>query len=288
MASKTPPPRKQAPLPARRSPPAGRIATSLPNRSTTPAPAKPTPPTPPAPRPQPAPAASAAPAAPAAASTAPARPRKRSAPMGRALKFSRLADKNVRRLARLVTNWHGEATPDQQKLNAGIVALLPSAQAVAEKLLAGVGLLANTKFAPTEGAAKRSATPLAAGARVAIKEKFYVAAVHGATNDFEVVVAVDKIVKIRPTGDLRAAQIVLPQSQLERLDDAGDDDGDEVGTEGDAEGDAEGDPEAVEGEEGTEALPDEPSAVDDETEDPGELATEGGDPAELNFEQSEG
>lgn len=255
MASKAPPApaRRSAPTPARRSPP-----PPPPRRASGPAP---TPPTPTSRAAAPAPAA----AAPAAATTAAKPQRKRSAPMGRAVKFCRLADKNLGRVLRLVGNWRGEATPEQKKINDEIVAKLKEAAPLVERALLGVGLLETTGFIPIEARGRAITEPFAAGEHVIIGEKHYKPLLHGASNDFEVVVQVENMVKLRPFGDLKGAQLIVPRGQLTGFEDP----------EEEEEGEEEegGEEERAEGEVG------EAEASTDEAD------SNGDDPAPLNFDE---
>ena len=256
MASKAPPApaRRSAPTPARRSPP-----PPPPRRASGPAPTPPTPTSRAA-----APAAAAA--APAAATTVAKPPRKRSAPMGRAVKFCRLADKNLGRVLRLVGNWRGEATPEQKKINDEIVTQLKAAAPLVERALLDVGLLADSKFIPIEARGRAITEPFAAGEHVIIGEKHYKPLLHGVSNDFEVVVQVENMVKLRPFGDLKGAQLIVPRGQLTGFEDPEEEEEGEE-EEGGEEERAEG--EAPEGEE----------AIVDEAD------SNGDDPAPLNFDE---
>jgi len=170
--------------------------------------------------------------------------RKRSAPMFRALKFTRLADKNVHRAMRLVGNWRGEATDEQKRMNEEVLAMLKQAAPLIERALIDVDLLQRTGFVPTEARGRAITEPYSAGERVGIRSKFYSIELHGAVNDFEVVVQVGGMVKIRPTGDVRATQLVVNRAHLELLDEAADadvdDDDDEAGDDVEVEDEEEG------------------------------------------------
>ncbi len=171
--------------------------------------------------------------------------------MGRAVKFVRLADKNLGRALRLVGNWRGEATIEQKRINDEIIAKLKEAAPLLERALLDVGLLADSKFVPVEARGRAITEPFTAGERVAIHDKFYKAELHGAANDFEVVLQIENMVKIRPTGNLRASELVVYRTQLVGLKDSSDDGDDSDDGDNDAEaddadagdGDAESDPE---------------------------------------------
>lgn len=223
MSGKTLPRRTPSPPPRRSTPP--RVATSQPSRNqgsqaSAPATSAPTPP---------------APATSQSTNATPAQPkasRKRSPPMGRAVKFVSLAKKNTHRGFRLVDNWRGDMTPEQRAMNDAIVAELRAAAPHIDAAGSAVLALQASGFVPTEARGRAIQEALNPGDRVCIKEGNYHAELHGEPNDFEVVatVRVDRParggfpagtsiqVKLRPVGDVRAPQIVLPQSQLERLE----------------------------------------------------------------------
>lgn len=246
--------RRPAPTPARRSPPPppSRSASSKPS-------------TPPPQRQAPPPAAGKpASTAPATQTEASKAPRKRSPPMERAVKFARLADKNLGRALRLVGNWRGEATAAQKAMNDEIVAKLKEAAPLVERALLDVGLLANSKFVPVEARGRAITEPFAAGERVAISEKQYKPALHGTVNDFEVVVQVENMVRLRPFGDLKATQLLVNRSHLVGLEDPEDEDD---GGEGDGEdegNDAEGESAGEDGAADAEAVTDGDGGVDPE------------------------
>ena len=172
----------------------------------------------------------------AAPVTAPKKERKptvRKAPMDRAIKRARLLDKNASAMLRLVSNWKGEATVDQQSTNADIVARLRQIATAAEQVLLATDMLATSGFEPTEGRAGSGKEPLAAGARVAIKEKHFNSALYK-NNDFEVVLDAGKQVRIRPAGDLRAPQVDVNRNWLDILDSTDVDDDPALDVEGDA------------------------------------------------------
>ena len=136
--------------------------------------------------------------------------------MDRALRYVRLADRNVGYAYRLIGNWNGEATSDQQKVNAGLVLLLKQAAPLLSKALGGVALLAKTGFTPVEARGRAVLEPLAAGEHVAIKTKYYLAEYHGRPNHFEVVIG-GMYVRIRPVGNVHAPQLVVPAVHLDRV-----------------------------------------------------------------------
>lgn len=186
---------------------------------------------------------------PADKSVADKTPHERSAPIDRAVKFVRLADKNVRRAIRLIDNWHGEATAEQKKINGETLHVLKSAAPLVERALVGVGLLQSGGFAPVEARGRAVIVPPEPGDLVKIKDKHYMEALHGAINEFSVVTTVRVPrpaqgaapastvihVRIRPSTDPRGPQTVLPWSQLEPLAAIEDDGGEE--NEGAGEGD---------------------------------------------------
>lgn len=242
---------KSAPAPAARKPP---VSNRVVSRNVRPSASTPPARTPPA----------AASTAGGSASTEPAkRERKpRTPPMVRAVKFCHLADANCRRGIRLVGNWSGDLSPDQKKLNTEILARLKEAALPLESALLAVGLLEKSGFVPKEARGRAITEPFTAGERVAVKQDFYREELHGKTNDFEVVVQVGGFVKIRPTGDLRATQLVVTRSHLQLLDTDDADDAPEESEEETGEESPEG--EAPEGEESESAS---------------------GDPKELDFDQ---
>jgi hypothetical protein len=164
------------------------------------------------------------PSKPVAQTTPPEAPKKerkktvRKAPMDRALKRARLLDKNSSAMLRLIAGWHGtDVTADQDSTNSDIVARLRQIAKLAPEVLLDLDMLAKSGFAPVEGRVGGGKEPLAAGARVAIKDKHFNAGLYK-SNDFEVVLDAGKQVRIRPAGDLRAPQVDVSRAWLTVLD----------------------------------------------------------------------
>lgn len=224
MSGKTTSRKAPSPPPRRSTPP--RVVSSQPSRNQ-----GSQVPTPPPSAPPPAPATSSSTNA---ASEQTKALRKRSPPMGRAVKFVSLAKKNTHRGLRLVDNWRGDMTPEQRAMNDAIIAELRAAAPHIDAAVSAVLALQASGFVPTEARGRAIQEALNPGDRVCIKEGNYHAELHGEPNDFEVVTTlrVDRParggfpagtsiqVRLRPVGDVRAPQVVLPQSQLERLEGA--------------------------------------------------------------------
>jgi hypothetical protein len=164
---------------------------------------------------------SSKPAAQAALPEAPKKERKktvRKAPMDRALKRAHLLNKNTSAMLKLVAGWHGtDVTADQDSTNSNIVARLRRIAKLAPEVLWDLDMLAKSGFVPVEGRVGGGKEPLAAGARVAIKDKHFNAGLYK-SNDFEVVLDAGKQVRIRPAGDLRAPQVDVSRAWLTVLD----------------------------------------------------------------------
>jgi hypothetical protein len=157
----------------------------------------------------------------------------RKAPLDRALQRARLLDKNASALLRLVTTWRSEVTTDdQQSTNDDVAVELRQICKLAPSVLLNLDMLGKSEFAPKEGSVGGSKAALAAGARVAIKDKHFNAGLYRA-NDFEVVLDAGKQVRIRPAGDLRAPQIDVSRTWLVVLDSTDVDDPADLDADGD-------------------------------------------------------
>jgi hypothetical protein len=155
------------------------------------------------------------PAADKSASAAAKKAPVRRSPIERALHLATVLDKAAQKLYPLVANWRGEASIDQAETNQDTVACLKTAAELSPRILLNLDMLQKTHFAPQAGSS--STIPLAAGERVTLKDKFYIPAVHGSRNEFEVVVAIDKHVRVK-TADPKAPQFVVLRAWLEVLD----------------------------------------------------------------------
>jgi hypothetical protein len=133
-------------------------------------------------------------------------------PIDRALKLTRLLDAKAIAALTLVSRWHGEATSDQQKLNADLVATLKQVAPLAERAMIATDQLARSGFNPIGGRGIVRG-PLTAGSRVVLKEKRFTAA-FGAMNDFEVVLESEGMVRLREIDNPRAPQFVVARSWL--------------------------------------------------------------------------
>ncbi len=143
------------------------------------------------------------------------KPPVRRAPVERALVWATVIDKFTQKLYPLVANWRGEATVDQAEINQDTIACLKAMAELSPRILLNIDMLSKTHFAPSAGSS--SNIPLAAGERVVFKGKFYVPAVHGSHNEFEVVMAIDKHVRLKGP-DPKSPQIVVLRSWLEVVD----------------------------------------------------------------------
>lgn len=143
-------------------------------------------------------------------------------PIERAEKLIRLLDAKSQASRMLISNWQAPMTAEQQKVNGELVALLHQIAPLAEKALMAIGLLISSGFAPT--ATRGSRGPLRAGARVMIKDKRFNTAL-GNINDFEVVLEIEGMVRLREVDNPRGPQPVVPRGWIVVLDsgDSGDD-----------------------------------------------------------------
>jgi hypothetical protein len=144
-------------------------------------------------------------------------PHKIKAPIDRALKAAKLIDRHAQSLKRLVENWQGEATDDQQETCNETTACMVKVAGFAARVLLNVDTLKASGFQPTVNL--RASVPLPAGTRVRIKDDRFNEALYGKINDFEVVISVDKQVRIR-SNDTKAGQPVVMRSWLEIIGDA--------------------------------------------------------------------
>ena len=135
----------------------------------------------------------------------------------RALEHVKRLNHHSRYLVRLVGNWNAEATAGQQRGNDVVVAELRELHKLGERVFVDLSILRDSGFNPVESRS-RAREPLAAGDRVAIRDKWYVPEVYGTPNDFEVVMSIGDFARIRPTGDTQAPQVVIRRTQLSELD----------------------------------------------------------------------
>jgi hypothetical protein len=126
-------------------------------------------------------------------------------------------DKGLK-VQRLVTEWSGEATPDQQRLHTVVLVALNGATSRAKASGEALEALEAAGFDPTIAAKPRGAKPLAAGATVAFKPKRWRPGLYGTANQFAVVMAIDGMVRLKSAADAKLPQFVVARSWIEEIE----------------------------------------------------------------------
>jgi hypothetical protein len=132
------------------------------------------------------------------------------------------------KLYTLMGNISAEATPEQTKLFQVVGVALAGVHGKAGAVVEALESLAKTGFDPVLVKAPKGPRGLAAGATVAIKPKRWNPALYGKVNNFEVVVCVDKMVRLQSAADSKAPQFVLARAWVEEIEAAADDPTDPV------------------------------------------------------------
>jgi hypothetical protein len=146
------------------------------------------------------------------------KPRKQSVmkpPIERAAKLARLLALKAKALLHLVSTWQGELTGEQAPLHVEAKGFLEDLVPGAEQILLDIDTLQQSGFQPTGGRAYSSREPLAAGARVQLKPKRFDTELYGSLNDFDVVVEIQRNVRIREHGNLQGQSFFpIPRAWL--------------------------------------------------------------------------
>lgn len=152
--------------------------------------------------------------------TAPKKERKpRKPPLERAVRLASSLAKKAPALQNNVARWKGEPTAEQRMAQVRTINNIKKIGPMVDQIVTDLVFLSQSGYAPKIEHLGGRAKTLAVGARVALKEKRYEAAVHGPVNDFTVTGETEKYFQIQALTK-GSPVLGVPRSWLEKLDPA--------------------------------------------------------------------
>ena len=140
-------------------------------------------------------------------------------PLERAVRLASSLAKKTPALQINVALWKGEPTAEQRMAQVRTVNNLKKIAPMVDQIVTDLVFLSQSGYAPTVEHLGGRAKTFAVGARVALKEKRYEAAVHGLVNDFTVAGETEKYFQIQAAGGMKGSPILgVPRGWLDKLD----------------------------------------------------------------------